>query len=168
MNQDDDASQDETPPPASGADFAQPITSRRRSRRGRWKRRFWPVVGILSAVVAAGLYTHALLRDPVVKPVRPLDPNAPTLEEMPPTIRGIANDDDDAVRRKLLSKHAPSPTLTGIARHEASEMGKPAGPAYQGRGENLPLTSEELEPDSQHVSSLSSSSKLSISSSLSS
>jgi hypothetical protein len=151
MNQNEKASQDETPSPASGADFTQPTSQRRGRRRRRWKSWLWPVVGILSAVLAAGLYTHALLRGPVAKPIRPLDPNAPTLEEMPPTIRGIANDDDDAVRRKLLSKHAPSPTLTGIARHEASEMGKPAGPAYQGQGENLPLTSEELEPDSAIV-----------------
>jgi len=109
------------------------------------------MVGIFAAVVAAVLYARALLSGPVVKAVKPLDPNAPLLEEMPPVIRGLVNDDDDAVRRKLISKHAPSPTLTGIARHEASEMGKPAGPAYEEQGENLQLITEELSPDSPEV-----------------
>lgn len=151
MSHDDPASQDETPSAVPGADFAKPAEPRRGRRRRRWKRWFWPALGIFSALVAAGLYTYALMRGPVVKAVKPLDPNAATLEEMPPTIRGVVNDDGDAVRRKLVSKHAPSPTLTGIARHEASEMGKPAGPAYQEKGENLPLTSEELTPESAEV-----------------
>lgn len=151
MSQESPNNPDAAPSPVPGAEFAKPVESRRRSRRRRWKRRIWPMVGICAAVVAAVLYARALLSGPVVKAVKPLDPNATSLETAPATVRGLVNDDNDAVRRKLISKHAPSPTLTGIARHEASEMGKPAGPAYEDGAENIPLVSEELTPESPEL-----------------
>lgn len=139
------------PTAAAGADFAQPASLRHRSRRKRRRSWFWPTAGVISAVAATGIYGYFLLSGPATPSTRPHDPNAPTLEDSSPTIRGLSTDDEDAVRRKLISKNAPSPTLTGIARHEASEMGKPAGPAYQDSGENLAFMTEELVPDSPQV-----------------
>jgi hypothetical protein len=140
-----------TPPPAANAG---PKQLSRRGRRRRQKRLwtgFWSFTGILIVVISVSLYVFRLMKGPTAAPPKHLAGGPGSLEEQVPLVRGLPTDDEDAVRRKLVSKSAPSPTLTGIARHKASEMGRPAGPAYDENGKNLELASEELSPDSPLV-----------------
>lgn len=139
---------DSISPPASANTAEQETATARgsRRRRRRFRRRVLFTLGAIALILTITLYAYYLLRGPRTGSRKWQDELGATLEAPQHSIRIEASDDEDAVRRKLLSKRAPSPTLTGIARHEASRKEKPAGPAYDEDGSNLPLSHDELVP----------------------
>lgn len=136
---------DSSLPPAQAAPPPSPPERRNRRRRRRLRQSFWLVTAVVVVVVSLSAYLYLLIRGPK-RSTFVAPPDQPYLEEAPPLVRGLPQQQDsDAVRRKLISKGAPSPTLTGIARHKASEMSRPVGPAYDPASTNVELAAEQLD-----------------------